>query len=104
MLELMALKRKPVSGLAALLPRYFIEKDKIARSAVEAEDPLAVLAEAYAGAPSDDSDGLKIMPGEKRWVHVRVSNTEPIIRMIAESRTREDARAMLDDIIRKLEG
>ena len=47
-------------------------------------------------------DGLKI-EFEKEWVHIRKSNTEPIIRIYSESQTRESADKLSEKIIRYIE-
>ena len=44
----------------------------------------------------NDSDGLRI-DFEKSWLHARASNTEPIIRLIAEAPTRKEAQDLLDE-------
>jgi phosphomannomutase len=43
----------------------------------------------------DDQDGLKLLWTD-RWVHLRGSNTEPVLRVIAEARTQKQARALAD--------
>jgi phosphomannomutase len=91
--------KRPLSTLIKDIPSYAIEKRKVdllrkedARPAVEA------LAKAYAKFPVDLRDGCRVEFPEKRaWLHVRASNTEPIMRLIAEAPDVATARAILDD-------
>ncbi len=85
LLSHLATSGKTASALRASYPDYEIVKDKIAvpdASVVPAA--LAAVAKSYAGAEVDHQDGLKIDLPEG-WVHLRASNTEPIMRVIAES-------------------
>ena len=90
-LELMAVRNKPVSALAARWPSYYIVKEKIP---CKGKDPAAViagLAGLFKGETIDMQDGLKIIRSYG-WVHVRPSNTEPIIRCYAEAVSEKQAR------------
>ncbi len=95
-LELMAMSGKPLSELVNAIPRYAIVKDK---QPIEAGAAAAIerLRSAYSDRPIDLQDGLRIET-ETGWVHVRPSNTEPILRIIAEAETEPAARAMIDEI------
>jgi phosphomannomutase len=98
-LSLMARTGKKVSELVAEMPAYSIEKRKVeiprrehARPAVEK------LAAEYAAQKLDLQDGVRVDWLEKRaWLHVRASNTEPIMRLIAEAPTAAEATAILED-------
>ncbi len=85
-LEHMARSGRRLSELVAGLPRYVIRKTKVdldrARTA-EALEHLAAEAGA-SGARADTEDGLRL-DWESSWVHVRPSNTEPVVRIIAEA-------------------
>jgi phosphomannomutase len=79
------------------LPRYAMVKDKLPLPDVPPEQLLSDLAERYADDDISTIDGLKIdFPDE--WVHVRPSNTEPILRVYAEAGTEEAAQALADRI------
>ena len=53
----------------------------------------------FAGADSDRQDGLRLSwPSERRWAHLRPSGTEPIVRIIAEAPTREEAQALVESL------
>lgn len=64
-------------------------------------DQMAVLrkriTETHPGARADERDGLRLDWGD-RWVHIRSSNTEPLVRVIAEAPEAESARSLADQI------
>jgi len=87
----------------AAWPRYFIVKEKLAlpRSAVEAAAPE--LSEAMKAEEVDLQDGLRLAwPERGEWLHIRSSGTEPVVRFIAEARSEEAARQLLDSARRVL--
>jgi len=87
-----------MSELRATYPNYEMVKDKIA---LDASIDLVKLLEALEAAHKEDNyntiDGLKIDFPDS-WVHLRKSNTEPIIRIYAEAATAEKAAALVNDI------
>jgi phosphomannomutase len=96
-LQLMVETGDPVSRLVAARPSYVIVKDKLPRDAGELAAAFATL-ERELGAPEvDRQDGLRLAwPRQARWLHLRASGTEPILRIIAEGPTAGDARALVD--------
>lgn len=86
-LSLMAEKKQKVSAIRKSYPEYFISKNKITLSeGINVDNILKVLEKKYKQNPIHTIDGLKIeFPETKEWVHLRKSNTEPIIRIYAES-------------------
>ena len=90
------------SALRASYPDYEIVKDKLdVPNAAVVPAALERVAAAYAGADIDRQDGLKVdLP--TGWVHLRASNTEPIVRVIAESRDGKAARALAAEAMRHL--
>lgn len=90
-LECMLEKARPVGEILDAYPAYTIEKRKVAIREGLAESLLLVLAEEAAGATCED--GLRI-EGKNFWVHLRPSNTEPVMRIIAEAKTPEEARRL----------
>lgn len=73
------------SKLKKKYPEYYISKNKIELAAdTNIGDVMNALKEKYSKQPNDQTDGLKIW-FDKEWVHLRSSNTEPIIRLYAES-------------------
>ena len=83
LLTLLARDGKRVSELVAAAPRYAIVKAKVARGPA-LEPVYAALRRRFADAQVDTQDGLRLA-WRDRWLHVRPSNTEPIIRLIAEA-------------------
>jgi phosphomannomutase len=72
-------------------------KDQYPRGQIEAADLFDRIAQTYPEALADRRDGLRLdWPGA--WAHVRVSNTEPIVRVITETADPETARALADAI------
>ncbi len=96
-LELLAIEKRPLSAIVADLPRYAIIKDKytVARERLPAVQ--AALEKTFADARSNRVDGLRL-DWPDRWVHIRGSNTEPIVRIIAEAPTEEIAKAICREV------
>jgi phosphomannomutase len=93
---------KTCSQLRASYPPYFISKNKINLSSnVNPDEVLKQLTEHYKEEKITTIDGLKI-DFQDGWVHLRKSNTEPIIRVYAEAGTQKDADAMADEILSKV--
>ena len=99
-LQYLAETGKPLSELVAEIPRYVMLKTKMPCSASAAGKVVARAKAAFAGragATLNDSDGLRIdLPG--RWVCVRASNTEPIMRIIAEAPDQAAAEALVAEV------
>jgi phosphomannomutase len=88
------------SGLRKLLPEYTISKKRIDLDKdVDVDSLLESIKKKYNSFTIDERDGLKI-EFEKGWIHIRKSNTEPIIRIYAEASTKERADSFAEDIIR----
>jgi len=101
-LDLLASADRPLSSWVAEIPSHAMIKDQYPLAAGAAgPDGLARLwdriAAAHPGAEADRRDGLRLA-WDDRWVHVRASNTEPIARVIAEARSRDEARALADEV------
>jgi phosphomannomutase len=97
-LALMSKSRKTISQLVAKVPAYAIVKRKVELSSAEqAKDAVARVKSAFARERLDTQDGVRVDFDAKRaWLHVRASNTEPIMRLIAEAPTLREAEAVLD--------
>jgi len=96
-LHAMARRRLPVSQLAAALPRYAICKTKATVAPSRVADALAAVERHFANAPADRMDGLRLdWPG--KWVLIRASNTEPIVRIVAESATMAESQSLCDEV------
>jgi len=95
---------QPVSVLRASYPSYFISKNKIELTAGMDIDALLIkVEEKYMAQPHSTIDGLKI-EFDKQWVHLRKSNTEPIIRIYSEAENEEAANALAHQIIADIKG
>lgn len=93
---------KPLSALRATLPNYFIKKDKIRIHGADPDTILQSIADAGNGKGKiNTEDGVR-MDYPDYWVHFRKSNTEPIIRIIAEARTSEEAALVVKKFKNKI--
>ena len=101
-LQLLAEIGKPLSAVVAELPRYSIVKDKLDRPSASLEAVYAALKTAFADATVDTQDGLRLS-WKDRWLHVRPSGTEPIVRVIAEAPTERDANELVQRARQPLE-
>jgi phosphomannomutase len=96
-LELLAQRDATLDQLIGELPRYAMVKEKLDA------DPAIIAAlgdamrKAFAGVARDEQDGVRL-DWPDRWVHVRASNTEPIVRIIAEAPTQDDAAALVRQV------
>lgn len=87
-----------LSEAVGALPSYEIVKAKMAFPRERLNEAYSALAEGMAGAESDRSDGLRLRWAQNHsWMHVRPSGTEPVVRVIAEAPSREEALRMVND-------
>jgi phosphomannomutase len=93
-LQLLAQTGKTLSALASELPKYAIVKDKLDRPAASLDSVYDALRAAFPDAAVDTQDGLRVSWTD-RWLHVRPSGTEHIVRVIAEAPTERDAKALV---------
>lgn len=97
-LTLLAKSGKKVSELKATYPEYAIAKNKIQLTPdIDVDAILEAVKKRYASETITDIDGVKIDFPDS-WVHLRKSNTEPIIRIYSEASTMEKADALAQDI------
>ena len=90
---------KSVSMLRKSYPGYFISKNKIELTAqINVDKVLMDIQKKYSKQPVNTVDGVKI-EFDKEWVHLRKSNTEPIIRIYSESQTATTAESLAKKII-----
>ncbi len=87
-----------MSELKKSLPEYFIAKRKIEIGSSNPDFIIKQLIKKYAGEKINEEDGLRIDFSD-HWVHFRKSNTEPIIRCIAEAKTEESANNYADEYL-----
>jgi len=90
---------KPVSELKKSYPAYFISKNKITLTpGMDIDAILSKVQEQYKDQPHSTIDGLKI-EFDKQWVHLRRSNTEPIIRIYSESADEVSANQLAEKLM-----
>lgn len=95
----LAYKNKSVSALRAEYPSYIMSKNKIELSAdLNVDLILATVAEQFKDEKVNTIDGVKIDFAD-RWVHLRKSNTEPIIRIYSEAPTEKEANELAEKIM-----
>lgn len=98
----LAEKKMTVSQLRDSYPKYTISKNKIQLTPeIDVDNVLVQMANKYANEEVDTTDGVKIYI-EKEWVHLRKSNTEPIIRIYSESENDQKANELAERIIEEI--
>jgi phosphomannomutase len=101
-LQLLLEEGKPLSKIVASYPRYVIVKDKLARPATPLDTVYEALRRVFPDAEADTQDGLRLSWPD-RWVHIRPSGTEPIVRVIAEAPSAEAAEQLIRDCRKPVE-
>jgi phosphomannomutase len=95
-LDTLAAREETVSQVVAKLPQYAIHKSKVTLPAEKIGSSFAALEKHFADAKADRLDGLRLdWPG--KWLLIRGSNTEPIVRIFAEAPTAEEAKRLCDE-------
>ena len=95
---------KSLSAICASYPAYFISKNKIELTpSVDVDNILKAVQEKYSAEKINLTDGVRIDFEEKReWVHLRKSNTEPIVRIIAEAPNEKRAKALAEQLMKDI--
>ncbi|NGZ89523.1 phosphoglucosamine mutase [Psychroflexus maritimus] len=102
-LSLLAEKQIKVSALKATYPSYFMAKEKIQLTPeIDVDQLLLQMKDNYKNEEVNTIDGVKI-DFEKKWVHLRKSNTEPIIRIYTEAPSQEEANQLASKVINEIE-
>ncbi len=101
-LHLLAQTGRAVSDLLGDLPRYVMIKEKLDCPSEKIAEVLKLIRRDFAAEQLDLRDGVKVSFADG-WLHVRGSNTEPIIRLIAEARNETRAREILSSVFEKVE-
>ncbi|WP_157150442.1 phosphoglucosamine mutase [Brachyspira sp. SAP_772] len=97
-LELMASTGKSIKELVNEIPKYEIVKEKLEVAKIDENSFLKQIKEKYPKSKITTIDGIKI-DLENSWLHVRSSNTEPIVRIIAEAKTKKEAKELISTAI-----
>ncbi|MDR1865867.1 MAG: phosphoglucosamine mutase [Bacteroidales bacterium] len=101
-LSWLAKSGKTCSQLRALYPAYYMSKNKIELGGgIDVDAMLNRIKQQYGGHPINDIDGVKIDFADE-WVHLRKSNTEPVIRIYTESKTKDRADALARKIKKEI--
>lgn len=99
MCEYLAVTQKKLSELVSDRPSYVVIKEK--KEVTDRKDISLLLnrvREAFIGETIDETDGVKVIFGQG-WIHVRASNTEPIVRIFAEAPTEDMAREWVEQVM-----
>lgn len=103
-LSSLAHKGCTVSELRKTFPNYFISKNRIELTPdIDVDKVLAHAKEVFKNERLNDKDGVKIDFADG-WVHLRKSNTEPIIRVYSEAVTMEEANTLAQKVIKTIQG
>jgi phosphomannomutase len=98
-LQLLAETGEPLSALAAAIGHYQIVKEKLPRPSQPLDAVYDALAARFPDAVADRQDGLRLdWPARKAWAHLRPSGTEPIVRIICEAPTLEEAQGLVETL------
>lgn len=101
-LNLLATKNKSVSHLVREIPCYHTVKTKITcENKDQADDAIEKIKEIFKKNDLILTDGVKILL-PSGWLHVRASNTEPVIRIIAESKSKKEAQTLVDQVLESI--
>jgi phosphomannomutase len=98
-LDALSASGKSISFIIDSLPQYTIVKKKVdCSSKSEVDSLISKVKSAFSGEKLDLTEGVKIL-FKNAWVHVRASNTEPIIRIIAEAESKDRALELINRIL-----
>jgi len=100
-LHLLVSTGRRVSDLVEELPPYRMIKEKITCPSSRIPDVLRMVRRDFSDRPLDVRDGVKVMVDDG-WFLVRGSNTEPIVRVVAETTSEATARALVDDVMTRV--
>ena len=93
-LELMAKENKTIKEIVAEIPKYEIVKEKLEVAKIDENLFLKNIKSKFPKSKITSIDGIKV-DLENGWLHVRSSNTEPIVRIIAEAKTKKEAKELI---------
>lgn len=98
-LQLLVEEDRPIEQIAAEIGHYEIVKEKVPRPDGSLDQVYDALAGRMQAPAADRQDGLRLdWPAEKRWAHLRPSGTEPIVRIIAEAPTLDEANDLVESL------
>ena len=88
---------KSISEIHNTLPQFNIVKDKVQRDHIDESELIRTAKDVFINSTIDTTDGIKFIWSDK-WIHLRKSNTEPIIRIYAEAPTIKDAKILIQKL------
>ncbi len=95
-LDLMATEQKSLSAIVGRMQSYAMMKEKLPYDPAALSQTLVAVRQAMSDGVVNDLDGIRIdWPDDQKWCHVRASNTEPIIRVIVEATSDDDAAELM---------
>ena len=88
---------KSISEIHNTLPQFNIVKDKVQLDQIDESEIIRTAKDVFINSTIDTTDGIKFIWSD-RWIHLRKSNTEPIIRIYAEAPTIKDAKILIQKL------
>lgn len=101
-LNLMAITGKRIDSILEELPAIYMQKTSFKVAGKNLQDIYSKFRGEFSNSSEETLDGLRLT-SEDSWIHIRPSNTEPIIRVIGEARTKKDLNSLLDRAERLME-
>ena len=98
-LQLMAESDKTIGQLTSEITGYYMSKDKFAASQTDAQKILDLAQRTFSGAKLDATDGCRF-DFPDGWVHLRASNTEPVMRVIVEAKDKQTVQKYIDAVLK----
>jgi len=96
-LELLAKRNQTVSECIETLPKYEMKKDKV-QVVGSLEEMYSKMKNHFTDCEVNELDGLRIDFPDNSWIHLRPSNTEPIIRLFGEAKTKERTEELFEEV------
>jgi phosphomannomutase len=100
-LQLMAETGKTVSQLVDEIGGYYMLKDKFTANKIQAQQIFSLVKKAFTDSKLDTTDGYRF-DFSNGWLHLRASNTEPVIRIIVEAKKQRTAEKYIDTVLKIL--
>jgi len=97
-LQLMAETGKTISQLAREIGGYYMSKEKFAADQTQAQQILELAKKTFGEAKLDTTDGCRF-DFDDGWLHLRASNTEPVMRVIVEAKDQQTAQKYIDAVL-----
>jgi phosphomannomutase len=96
-LQLLLVMENPLSSIASSLPDYMMVKKTLPYPREDLERLFPIIQDSYPKGEVDLQDGIRVN-NQSSWFHIRASNTEPIVRLICEAKTKQDAETLLTNL------